>query len=376
MVPGPLPQTRRTGPLSRLGALSGRLASLAGRRIGTLTRRLGPGPALLAWAIEGRHDWAVLVLEGRLDWSSGPVLGAAWIAVDSLHPGRIAIDLSGVRRWDAKGLARLVEMGASEGDVTVFGAGPKLRRSLAATGLGWELVPGGQPDQPATSQPSARAVSAGEMPICLHASPPRCGFEPAQLLDIALAGFALFALAPLLGCLALAIRLDSPGPAVYTQLRAGKARADGSVRVFRLYKFRTMVDGADALRIALRSATPGGPFFKIKGDPRITRVGRYLRAWSLDELPQLLNVVRGEMRLVGNRPLPLDEAELLREPWQRARFFAPAGLTGLWQVSVRSDCTPRARLALDTAYAATRSPWLDFRILLATVLAVIRRKGW
>lgn len=369
--------------------ISGRRGSLAGRRLGSLSTRLRRRPALLAWAIEGRQDWAVLVLEGRLDWSSGPVLDAAWRALDALRPGRIALDLSGVRHWDAHGLARLLEMAAGEA-ITVYGARPRLRRSLAASQVNWDLADDqavlyadacswgeGPDDGGAIGRAIGGAIGgAPGLPGGLPGGLQGVLREPAQVLDILIAAFALFALAPLLIAIAVAIRLDSPGEAMFTQFRAGAARRDGSVRVFRLYKFRTMVDGAEALRIALRSATPEGPFFKIKGDPRITRVGRWLRAWSLDELPQLLNVVRGEMRLVGNRPLPLDEAELLCQPWQRARFQAPAGLTGLWQVCVRSDCTPRARLALDTAYAAARSPWLDLRILLATVPAVIWRKGW
>lgn len=320
------------------------------------------GPALLAWAIEGHQDRVVLSLKGDLDWRAGPVLEAAWQAIDTFRPCRVALDLKGIRRWDAGGLARLLEFGAGRPIVAVYGATPRLQACLAATRVGWGSVADRLECDPCADGPETDWYAQG--------------LAPAQLLDIALALLALVVLAPLLLCIMAAIRLDSPGPALFTQLRSGGARPDGSIRVFRVFKFRTMVDGADALRISLREATPDGPFFKLKGDPRITRVGRLLRAWSLDELPQLLNVVRGEMRLVGNRPLPLDEAELLREPWQRARFRAPAGITGLWQVSARSDCTPRARLALDTAYAATRSPWLDFRILLATVPAIFRRKGW
>jgi lipopolysaccharide/colanic/teichoic acid biosynthesis glycosyltransferase len=129
----------------------------------------------------------------------------------------------------------------------------------------------------------------------------------------------------------------------------------------------------EALRA--RNQYRGGAFFKLEDDPRITRVGRFLRRTSLDELPQLLNVLRGEMRLVGNRPLPLYEAEALTEDWQRARFLAPAGITGLWQISGRSELSERERLALDALYAATRSFRGDLGILLRTVPALLARRG-
>ncbi len=369
-----------------------RLGSLAGGRLGSLAVRLRRGPALLAWAIDGRHDWAVLILEGRLDWRSGPILAAAWRTLEDLHPGRIAIEMSGIRTWDAHGLARLLEVAAGTPGVSAYGAGARLRRSLAAAQLGWELVSGHCPAEPVPAGTLTGGSSQADVEPLWHVgpnsarsapggapgtfTPSRAGLAAGQAGNFVLAAFVLFALAPFLGLIALAIWLDSPGPVMYTQLRAGRAHRDGSVRVFKLYKFRTMVDGADALRMALRAAATDGPFFKLKGDPRITRMGRWLRAWSLDELPQLLNVLLGDMSLVGNRPLPLDEAEMLAHPWQRARFQAPAGLTGLWQVCVRSECTPRTRLALDTAYAVARSPWLDLQILAATVPAVICRKGW
>ncbi len=323
--------------------------------VGRLGHQAGRGPALLVWAVEGAHDWAVLALDGCLDARCEGVLRAAWAAFTGPRRARLAIDLSGIRRWDGPGLARLIEVAADGDEVTVYGAAPRLSRALARTDLGWTAIPERRP----------------------HAPPRRWRLDVMAWADRAVALLALVMLSPLFGLIALAIRLDSPGPALFRQARAGQVGPDGVVRVFELLKFRTMVEGADALRFALReAATPSGPFFKLKGDPRVTRVGRFLRTWSLDELPQLLNVVRGEMRLVGNRPLPLDEAARLTEPWQQARFRAPAGITGLWQVWARSECAPRARLALDTAYAAARDPWLDVRILLATVPAVIRRKGW
>jgi lipopolysaccharide/colanic/teichoic acid biosynthesis glycosyltransferase/NDP-sugar pyrophosphorylase family protein len=203
-----------------------------------------------------------------------------------------------------------------------------------------------------------------------------------DVLDKAFAVLALLALAPLLGAIALAIRLESPGPALFVQLRAGRDRRPSRpgmprAEVFPCFKFRTMHLDAEARVEALRSRNQyrGGAFFKLEDDPRITRVGHWLRRTSLDELPQLLNVLRGEMRLVGNRPLPLYEAEALTEDWQRTRFLAPAGITGLWQISGRSELSERERLALDTLYAATRSFWGDVGILLRTVPALLARRG-
>jgi lipopolysaccharide/colanic/teichoic acid biosynthesis glycosyltransferase/NDP-sugar pyrophosphorylase family protein len=202
------------------------------------------------------------------------------------------------------------------------------------------------------------------------------------VLDQLLAGLGLLALTPLLAAIALAIRLDSPGPALFVQLRAGQDRRPARpglprAEVFPCFKFRTMHTDAEARVEALRARNQygSGAFFKLEDDPRITRVGRWLRRTSLDELPQLLNVLRGEMRLVGNRPLPLYEAEALTEDWQRTRFLAPAGITGLWQISGRSELSERERLALDALYAATRSFWGDVTILLRTVPALLARRG-
>jgi lipopolysaccharide/colanic/teichoic acid biosynthesis glycosyltransferase/CTP:molybdopterin cytidylyltransferase MocA len=199
-----------------------------------------------------------------------------------------------------------------------------------------------------------------------------------QGLDMTLAGTALLVLAPLLLVLALCIRLDSPGPIFYSQLRVGQDRR-GRLRgrVFELYKFRTMHVDADARLAELKAqnAYGSGPFFKLSHDPRITRLGQFLRKTSLDELPQLLNVLKGDMRLVGNRPLPVYEAEELAEEWQRMRFNCPAGITGLWQISGRSDLSEHERMVLDTVYAVTRSFWSDWAILLKTLPALLLRRG-
>lgn len=204
----------------------------------------------------------------------------------------------------------------------------------------------------------------------------------AQAADSLLAWMILVALSPLLLFLSLLIYLDDPGPIFYTQLRVGQDRRSCRLgglrgRIFSLYKFRTMRVGADTQVEALRQQnTYGqGAFFKLEHDPRLTRLGAWLRRSSLDELPQLLNVAAGDMRLVGNRPLPLYEAEALSEPWQRIRFDSPAGITGLWQISGRSDLSERERMVLDSTYAVTRTYWSDLCILVKTIPALLLRRG-
>lgn len=200
--------------------------------------------------------------------------------------------------------------------------------------------------------------------------------------DQTAAAIGLLALAPVLLALAIAIKLDSPGPAFFTQLRVGQdprpyrnGRPTGAV--FEVFKFRTMRLDADAkvAELMAQNQYRGGAFFKLEHDPRITRLGQFLRKTSLDELPQLINVVRGEMRLVGNRPLPVYEAEALAEDWQHTRFLAPAGITGLWQISGRSELSEKERLALDAYYTVTRTFLGDMAILFKTFPALIFRRG-
>lgn len=203
-----------------------------------------------------------------------------------------------------------------------------------------------------------------------------------QVLDSLLAAFGLLLLSPLLLAIALLVYVDDPGPVVYSQLRVGQDRRAfrlGSLRgrVFELYKFRTMVVDADRRLAALKSQNQygEGAFFKLERDPRITRIGHFLRKTSLDELPQLINVLLGDMRLVGNRPLPVYEAEALSEDWQRIRFACPAGITGLWQISGRSDLSEKERMVLDSYYSVTRSFWTDWVILAKTIPALLLRRG-
>jgi exopolysaccharide biosynthesis polyprenyl glycosylphosphotransferase len=192
-----------------------------------------------------------------------------------------------------------------------------------------------------------------------------------RAVDVAVSG-AFFATVggPLFLLLAALIRATSSGPAFYAQERAGL-----NGRRFRLYKFRTMVADADALKAEVMDRNEmSGPVFKIKDDPRITRVGRGLRRWSLDELPQLWNVFTGDMSLVGPRPLPVGEAARL-DPWQRRRQSMRPGITGLWQVSGRNTIDFPRWMELDLEYIDRWSPALDAWILLKTIPAVLSGKG-
>ena len=170
--------------------------------------------------------------------------------------------------------------------------------------------------------------------------------------------------------IALAIRLDSRGPVLYRDRRIGVGE-----REFGMLKFRTMVQGAAELQDELEDQNEApGALFKIREDPRLTRVGRFLRRLSLDELPQVLNVLGGEMSLVGPRPLPVRDYQLL-EAWHRKRYNVLPGITGLWQISGRSSLTFDDLVRLDFYYIENWSIWLDISILVKTLPAVIAGRG-
>jgi exopolysaccharide biosynthesis polyprenyl glycosylphosphotransferase len=188
-------------------------------------------------------------------------------------------------------------------------------------------------------------------------------------LDWSISVVALIGLGPFLLLLGLLVRLTSPGPALFRQARVG---ADG--KVFQVYKLRTMYVDAEADQALLREANEAdGRLFKIKQDPRVTKPGRLLRRTSLDELPQLLNVLRGEMSLVGPRPLPVNDTEMAGH--ERRRLIVRPGMTGLWQVSGRSDLSWEDAVRLDLYYVENWSITLDALIMLRTVAAVVRGSG-
>jgi exopolysaccharide biosynthesis polyprenyl glycosylphosphotransferase len=212
----------------------------------------------------------------------------------------------------------------------------------------------------------------GDLPaICLHQEPsPALGLFVKRIFDAAGAGVALLILSPLLGLIAGLIKMGSKGPALYAAQRAGHKG-----RLFRCYKFRTMVRDADTLKLGLRRQNQrSGPIFKISSDPRITRLGRILRRYSLDELPQLWNVLKGEMSLVGPRPHPLDDFAGY-EIEHLARLDVTPGITGLWQVTARRDPSFQRGMDLDREYIQTWSLGQDFRILFRTFRACIEGSG-
>jgi lipopolysaccharide/colanic/teichoic acid biosynthesis glycosyltransferase len=200
-----------------------------------------------------------------------------------------------------------------------------------------------------------------------------------RLLDLLVSGIMLFILSPVLLIIAIAVKMDSKGPVIYKSKRVGTG-----YKVFDFYKFRSMRTNADKLLIELSTQNQyanedGGTkaaFVKIKDDPRITKLGNFLRNSSLDELPQLFNILLGDMSLVGNRPLPVYEAEMLTSNEWSMRFLGPAGLTGLWQITKRGklDMSERERKKLDNFYAQNYSFWLDMKILIRTVPAVFQKE--
>jgi exopolysaccharide biosynthesis polyprenyl glycosylphosphotransferase len=190
-------------------------------------------------------------------------------------------------------------------------------------------------------------------------------------LDVAVSTVLLMLLLPLLLAVAIAIKLTSKGPVLFLQERIGLNK-----RRFNIYKFRTMIPNAEKLMRELEGRNEvSGPVFKIKNDPRITPIGRFLRRSSIDELPQLMNVLKGDMSLVGPRPLPVRDYEGFSADWQRRRFSVRPGITCLWQVNGRSTVSFDQWMMLDLKYMDEWSLWLDLKILAKTVPAVLKGAG-
>ncbi len=223
-------------------------------------------------------------------------------------------------------------------------------------GLGWE----------------APLRRVGEFPVMeLHWEPiPALGLFSKKALDVVLASVLLVGLSPLLLLIAGLIVLDSPGPVFYRSQRVGRKG-----RIFACYKFRTMVANAEALKKKLIHLNERkGPFFKIRNDPRVTRVGKILRKYSLDELPQLWNVLKGDMSLVGPRPHTMDDYSQYKVD-QLRRLEVRPGLTGLWQVTARQDPSFETTMRLDRYYIDHWNLWLDLKVLLRTFPALLRGDG-
>lgn len=199
-----------------------------------------------------------------------------------------------------------------------------------------------------------------------------------RMFDILSAGGILLVLSPVLLVIAALIKLDSKGDVIYKSKRVGTG-----YKIFDFYKFRSMRSGADkelqnlsALNQYADDGSGTNAFVKIKDDPRVTKLGNFLRNSSLDELPQLFNVLKGDMSLVGNRPLPLYEAEMLTSNEWSLRFLGPSGLTGLWQISKRgkADMSDTERKKLDNFYAKNYSVWFDISIMLRTFPALFQKE--
>jgi exopolysaccharide biosynthesis polyprenyl glycosylphosphotransferase len=228
------------------------------------------------------------------------------------------------------------------------------------------------PDLPPGPWPDSGVDRIGEVPVMtLHREPlPSAALFLKRLLDVTGAALGLALASPLLAIIALLIWLDSPGPVVYCADRTG---AKG--RRFRCYKFRSMVTNAEYLKADLRARNQRqGPIFKIDDDPRITRMGHVIRRYSLDELPQLWNVLRGEMSLVGPRPHPVDEVNHY-ELQQFRRLDVKPGITGLWQITARDCPSFELNMHLDLTYIENWSLRLDLRILASTVRVLFAPEG-
>jgi exopolysaccharide biosynthesis polyprenyl glycosylphosphotransferase len=212
-----------------------------------------------------------------------------------------------------------------------------------------------------------RRDAASEQPV---PTPRKISLAVKRVVDVVGAALLLILLAPVMAAIAVAVRLDSEGPIFFRQRRCGKGG-----REFNMIKFRTMVPDAERIQKELLDRNDvDGPVFKMFEDPRVTRVGRFLRRNSLDELPQLWNVLVGDMSLVGPRPLMMSEMRLCRS-WRDLRLSVKPGITGIWQVNGRSATSFHDWIRHDTQYVQNWSLWLDLRVLAKTALWVIARTG-
>jgi exopolysaccharide biosynthesis polyprenyl glycosylphosphotransferase len=192
-----------------------------------------------------------------------------------------------------------------------------------------------------------------------------------RIMDLVITLAFMPFLLPILIIVAIAIKLDSPGPALFVQNRVGLRK-----RMFPMYKFRSMyLDAEERMKEIEHLNEAEGPIFKIKNDPRVTRVGKFIRSTSIDELPQLFNVLRGHMRLVGPRPMSVRDVDLFDKGIQRKRFSVKPGLTCLWQISGRSNLPFEKWLELDLQYINNWTLGLDMKILLKTIPEVLKGSG-
>ena len=222
----------------------------------------------------------------------------------------------------------------------------------------------------ATASGAKEGTRVLSTPITVRRQTSTVGALSKRVLDLLLALSLLAALSIPIFLLAVAVKVTSPGPVIFRQLRVGR-----NGRLFTSYKFRSMYVDAEGRRKEIQHLNEvSGPIFKIRNDPRITRIGRFLRRTSLDELPQLFNVVRGEMSLVGPRPALMPEV-VRYEPSHLRRLTVKPGMTGRWQVSGRSELPFDEMMQLDLDYVDRWSFWLDLSLLLRTIPAVVSGRG-
>lgn len=350
------------------------LAAWLGRWLSFARRRLAVRRVLVVGQAAG-VDRAVNLLNSRKDHAYAVAavipVGTTPLSCEAPVPGRLATtpaedDLSTV----------LGGAFAHDADLVLVAPGPELADERLRR-LSWGLHDSGVPlcvlsEVSETAASRVRLSSVAGLTL-LHIAPPlRSGPQPVlkTLVDRAGAAFGLVSLAPLLLVIAMAVRLTSPGPVFHRQTRHGQHS-----RPFTMWKFRTMVADAEVRKAQLSAANEAeGPMFKMRSDPRVTRVGRALRRASLDELPQLINVLKGEMSLVGPRP-PLPEEVSRYDEREHRRLAVKPGLTGLWQVSGRSDLSWQETVSLDLWYVDNWTVATDMGLLARTVRAVTDGRG-
>jgi exopolysaccharide biosynthesis polyprenyl glycosylphosphotransferase len=328
------------------------------------------------WRVAGARRRAVLVGEGERLVSLRRALGL----------GRGGIDYEFVGVLSRDGFEAGLPVLGSVGDVArVLGEQPVDELIVSGADLGeeelLELVEEAHRRDvkvriaPTTAElltQRAEYVAGQGVPLFELRPPVVAGVDWAvkRVFDLVVSALLVLAALPVWALIALAVKLDSPGAVFYRDRRVGLGE-----RQFGMFKFRSMYVDASTRQAGLEAANEAsGPLFKIKDDPRVTRVGRILRRYSIDELPQVLNVLRGEMSLVGPRPLPLRDYVQL-EDWHRRRYRVLPGMTGLWQVSGRIELTFDDLVRLDFYYLENWSIWLDISILAKTLPAVVARRG-
>jgi len=335
---------------------SGALRFLYERAIGRIYRRgFGQTPVLLVGDDEGRtrlrrmmeHVPGAYALAGEVDLGSGAYLASVREMLDRTEArGVVLVGAEGLPDEELLDLVHSVRLRGVPLRV-VPGAFALMRgRTILSEGVGLPLLEVHYPGLDNTQRTLKRVVD----------------------VTVSLVGLVL--LSPLFLAVAIAVRLDSPGPVLFRQKRVG-----ADEKVFVCYMFRSMQRDAEVRQAVLEDLNEvEGPAFKIRDDPRVTRVGRFLRRWSIDELPQLVNVLKGEMSLVGPRPLPVRDF-LRMEEAHKGRLGAVPGMTGYWQTSGRSELSFEEMVRLDLYYIENWSLSFDLKIILKTLGAVLRREG-